>query len=339
MRNLIIVGNGFDLAHDLKTSYANFLKDINAFKDKYEVPSIKSNTNFLLETFVSSKDGIWSDIESIYFDILRNLNDSAYLQNTYDHAYRYNDSKALNKHFEDIKQCLQQYLEEEEKRFVTNDNYRNLFNCFSDKETVVVNFNYTNTVKKYLKEIDSNIELIQIHGELNKIDNPVIFGYAADNQESKELLSENDNNYISNIKKFNYLFTKNEELLNDHLKSEEFNVFILGHSCGVSDKLILSQILNTKAINKIYPFYFKDRDGYFNSMVNIDRIIDDYSKDPIDEKAFSKLVSFPNCHQMPQVEFDEKLLGFLESIINSPLPKERKRADDKVALKAIARRF
>ncbi len=336
MRNLIIVGNGFDLAHDLKTSYSDFLKDINVSKIKYGAPSIKSNTNALLEAFFSSKDGIWSDIESIYFDILRNLNNSAYLQNMYGRVYHYNDSKELNKHFEDIKQCLHQYLVEEEKKFVKNENYKNLFNCFSGKDSVIVNFNYTNTVKKYLNEIDSDINLIQIHGELNEINNPIIFGYAADNQESKELLSENDNNYIRNIKKFNYLFTKNEELLKNHIESEEFNVFILGHSCGVSDKLILSQILNSKAIHKIYPFYYNDRDGYFNTMVNIDRIIDDYSKEVTEVKAFSKLVTFPKCHKMPQVEFDEKLVKFLKSILDIPLPKEKEHADSLLAMESMA---
>lgn len=339
MKNLIIIGNGFDLAHGLRSSYAHFLKDIRISREKYNARSIKCNTNNLLEAFVSSKNGIWSDIESIYFDILKNLENRSYLQRKYRGINHYKDSKALNMHFDDIKQCLHQYLMEEEKRFVKNENYTNFFNCFSGKETVIVNFNYTNTVKEYLNEIKSDIDLVQIHGELNKIENPIIFGYAADNKESKELLSENDNNHIRNIKKFNYLFTKNEEILNNHLDSEEFNVFILGHSCGISDKLILSQILNSKAIHKIYPFYYNDRDGYFNTMVNIDRIIDDYSKEIMEFKAFSKLVSFPNSHKMPQMELDEELIVFLESKLDIPLPKEQKRANQKIALNAAARMF
>ncbi|MCU4174602.1 AbiH family protein [Carboxylicivirga sp. N1Y90] len=338
MRNLIIIGNGFDLAHDLKTAYYHFLSDIKESSDKYEASSIRSNTNMLLEAFNYSEAGIWSDIESVYFDILKNIKDKAYLQNKYRYANRYNTSKELNEHFEDIKQCLHHYLQGEEKRFVRNENYTNFFGSFSGKNTVIVNFNYTNTVKEYLSETNSDIELIQIHGELNNIDNPIIFGYAADDKESKDLLNENDNNFVRNIKKFNYLFTKNEEILKKHLNSEEFNVFVLGHSCGISDNLILSQILNSKAIHKIYPFYYKDRDGYFNTMVNIDRIIDDYSKEVNELKVFSKLVSFPNSHEMPQLDYDEKLGVYLESILNSRLPKEHKRAGEKLILDAASRR-
>ena len=60
-------------------------------------------------------------------------------------------------------------------------------------------------------------------------------------------------------------------------------------------------------------------------MVNIDRIIDDYSKAESAKKSFEKLISFPNSHPMPQKEDDNTLVDFLKNIVDNPLPILKKR--------------
>ena len=324
MKNLVIIGNGFDLAHGLKTSYKDFIDDLTTNVKKYGIQNIELGDNKLLKVLHESKKELWSDVEHTYYEILKNFDNKKYLQNTIGDVWEYEDIKDLNQEFEKIKNWLCQYLEWEEAKFEPNKNYQLFFEALSRKDPVILNFNYTNTVKVYNDVTDRNIEIIHIHGELNKPENPIIFGFAASNEESKELLIQNDNNYVRNIKKFNYLYTNNEDKLKEHLKSTEYNLFVLGHSCGVSDKLILSQILNSKGIVKIYPFYFKDRKGYFETMVNIDRIIDDYSKTEMKNISFNKLVSFPNAYPMPQNQYDSNLNGYINKILTMKLPQQLK---------------
>jgi hypothetical protein len=322
MRNLIIIGNGFDLAHNLKTSYRQFISDIKDYPERYDQKNGQISENKLLNALLNEEKELWSDIESTYYQILTNLKNKEYLRNEFREVYQYNNVKELNSDFAEIKKWLTMHLDFQQKDFKQIENYTDFFKSLGKQDAVILNFNYTNTVKEYINRSDLNIEIIHIHGELNNPENPIIFGFAASNEESKKLLAENDNNYIQNIKKFNYLYTNNEDRLKEHLQSKEFNVFILGHSCGISDKLILSQILNHEGIVKIYPFYFKDRMGYFETMVNIDRIIDDYSKTGIQKTSFHKLVSFPNAYPMPQTDYDFNFSKYFNEILEKKLPKK-----------------
>jgi len=322
MRNLIIIGNGFDLAHNLKTSYRHFISDIKDHPGKYATRDRQMAENKLLNALINEEKELWSDIESTYYQILTNFKNTEYLQNEFREVYQYNNVKELNSDFDEIKEWLAIHLEEQQKDFKQIENYTDFFRSLCKQDAVILNFNYTNTVKEYINRCDLNMEVIHIHGELNNPENPIIFGFAASNEESKRLLAENDNNYVKNIKKFNYLYTNNEDRLKAHLKSKEFNLFILGHSCGISDKLILSQILNHEGIVKIYPFYFKDRMGYFETMVNIDRIIDDYSKTEIQKTSFDKLVSFPDAYPMPQTDYDNNFSEYFNKILDTKMPRE-----------------
>ena len=332
MKNLVIIGNGFDLAHGLKTSYTHFIDDIRNNPFKYSIGDINNLTNKMLEVLLKSEKELWSDIESVYYDILTNHNNIGYMSRKYGISY-YTDVINLNKDFNEIKEWLCKYLkEEEETNFKFVENYELFFDHLSKKDSVILNFNYTNTVSQYIKKRSLDIDLIHIHGELENTENPIIFGFAAGNDESKKLLTENNNNFVRNIKKFNYLFTNNEERLKKYIEeSPDFNVFILGHSCGISDKLILSQILNSRGIYKIYPFYFKDRDGYFDTMVNFDRIVDDYSKHGKEKTSFNKLMSFPKSYKMPQVDTDSELTEYLKNILAEDLPSEKQRREIELA--------
>ncbi|WP_319590482.1 AbiH family protein [uncultured Draconibacterium sp.] len=335
MRNLVIIGNGFDLAHKLNTRYIDFQNDVRNNPKKYDIQHIDLVDNKLIKSLIENKKEMWSDIEHTYYEILKNFNNKKYIHDTFGNVWEYNNIKELNQDFDEIKKWLSKYLENEESKFKVNKNYEIFFDSLSKQKSVILNFNYTKTVKEYIERKNLDIEIIQIHGELNNPANPIIFGFAASNEESKELLDENDNNYVRNIKKFNYLFTNNEHILKNHLESAEFNLFVLGHSCGVSDKLILSQILNSKGIFKIYPFYFKDRMGYFETMVNIDRIIDDYSKTDLNKASFKKLVSFPDAYPMPQMNLDEYFIDYLDKILKMKLPKEKSHENHKQAINSL----
>ncbi|PXV63327.1 abortive infection AbiH-like protein [Dysgonomonas alginatilytica] len=239
----------------------------------------------------------WCDIEVKYFELL-NIENSK-------HSY-FQNPKQLNYHFEFLKKYLEEYLIEQEKEAKPIESYQEFFSNIDAPSTLILNFNYTHTIEKLYQKETSNSKIIHIHGELENENNPIIFGYAASHEESRDLLGKNDKEYLRNIKKQLYKRTDNEHQLSKYLNIHE-NIYlsILGHSCGFSDKLILKQILNHKNINKdmdqgdrsIRIFYYKEYESYFETQVNIDRIMND------DERFRTLLVDFTSSDSTPQ--FDE----------------------------------
>jgi len=324
MRNLIIIGNGFDLAHGIKTSYNDFIEDFfdnKFFKNKndysgilecpvthinrlYELKmylnriEIKFKNKFLKLLLQGMLSNNWCDIESKYFEELNYCKSNG--KNRYEG--RYTKPKELNDDFEVIKKHLAKYLKEEEGKVKKVDSYEVFFKSFgiSTDNALILNFNYTRTIENLYGNF-IKCPIIHIHGELENEDNPMIFGYAANHEESREFLSKNDKEYMRNIKKHCYKRTDNKNRLHKFLnkcsgKADKYNkidVFLLGHSCGLSDKLILNEIFNHSDIQEIRTFYYENHENYFDIQVNIDRIM-------ADDEKFDKLMNFQDSNRMPQ---------------------------------------
>jgi len=342
MHNLIIVGNGFDLAHGLKTSYTDFVKYVidsraenpELYGDLLKIPErgyspgnlkIKfPNYDRLRESPRNEHAGFfknlffkkifeamgenWCDVEKLYFhELLKNINE-------YTPNGRIANPIYLNNEFGLIKKELEKYLTLEQQRFQSIAIYEKLFNGIgqASSEDLILNFNYTETVSNYTSG-SKNIKHIHIHGELNSEKNPVIFGFAANDKESRELISKEDNEYMQNIKKHNYKRTWNEtELIHYLNETENIDVLILGHSCGISDKLILNQIFNHKNVTSIRVFYHETYANYFNALINIDRIMDNDSN-------FKKLINYSHSHRMPQFSDDKNQNLLFEKYLESHL--------------------
>ena len=93
-----------------------------------------------------------------------------------------------------------------------------------------------------------------------------------------------------------------EDNLKKYLKEslDSIDVYILGHSCGVSDRLILHELFTHNKVNSITPFYFGEMDGFLKTVINIDRVIDDYGKIEQKEKSFAKLNNYKQSTTMLQ---------------------------------------
>jgi hypothetical protein len=342
MNNLVIIGNGFDLAHGLKTSYNHFIEYLveeqfksNKFESAFTLGGGIENIRELKNEIINGNDFIyqnfknkfirdliwefslkyWCDIENKYFELL----------NTTDNiSYFFKDPKTLNSEFEILKNYLVEYLKEQEKNVKALESYKKMIALVDSKETTILNFNYTDTLKKlYLNEINES-NVIHIHGELSNPKNPIIFGYAANDEESRELIKKGDNEYMRNIKKHLYKRTENEKKLTNYLKgTKDINVTILGHSCGLSDKLILNQILNDENVKSVNIFYYEEYEQFFQTQVNIDRIMNN-------DDNFKKLTDFNSSHKMPQyndtTKQHEAFIKYITPIIEER--KERKRIHD-----------
>lgn len=178
MENLIIIGNGFDLAHGLKTSYQSFYEDLksktSANPTKYKnIAAIQKPDksyqlapkyafvgggtrsyweNIFLRIFSRFNSlSTWADIEYLYFRVLQNYREREYFKSEFQIDFNFKSAEEVNKQFEVIKNYLKNYLATEETRFVKLGGYEQFFSQFSSRKTLILNFNYTTTVHKYIE--------------------------------------------------------------------------------------------------------------------------------------------------------------------------------------------
>lgn len=136
---------------------------------------------------------------------------------------------------------------------------------------MVLSFNYTDTARKY---IAPNIIHNYIHGDLEHPEN-IIFGYGDELDKSyQDILDKNNNEFLRNVKSVKYLETRHYHDLLEFLLSAPFQVLIMGHSCGNSDRTLLNTVFEHENCVSIKPFYHKwddGRDNYLELVQNISR--------------------------------------------------------------------
>ena len=137
---------------------------------------------------------------------------------------------------------------------------------------LLLNFNYTSTLRQY-QHIDIT-ELIHIHGKLEEPAN-VIFGYGDElDGDFAKLQNLNDNESLKNVKSIRYLETPNYRRALEFIEAEPFQVYIMGHSCGNSDRTLLNTIFEHPNCVSIKPYFYIKEDGtdnYIELVQNISR--------------------------------------------------------------------
>ena len=149
-------------------------------------------------------------------------------------------------------------------------------------QIVFLNFNYTNTAQKLYLDEENNNEIINIHGELYNKANPMIFGYGDELDNTYKKIEElQDNNFLENIKSINYHETRNYRRLLEFIESGIYQVFIMGHSCGNSDRTLLNTLFEHDNCASIKVYYWQqenDSDNYSDLIRNISRNFNDKPK-------------------------------------------------------------
>lgn len=307
---LVLIGNGFDLAHGLKTSYKNFLdwymrdsfqrfcdnkvhKDpLIEVKNKYsgmittykqtpetfeEVLNFISINNYqsityhsdffkrILDTF---KNNNWVDIEIYYFLLLK-----SYFSNFNSPEKEKKELvNKLNGDFDFLITKLSDYIKIINDTLVNvpklkADNSNNLNKAFTAKDSSEVkflNFNYTETL--YNKDYAYDDEIIHIHGRVSDIDrNPIVFGYGDESDPTYQKIEDSgENAYLEHLKSFSYFRAGNYHKLLSYIDSAPYVVYIVGHSCGLSDRILLNEIFEHRNCEKIEIFYHVRKDGSDN---------------------------------------------------------------------------
>ncbi len=169
-------------------------------------------------------------------------------------------------------------------------------------ENLFVDFNYTKNVDCYVDLINSQnskalgrAEHIQIHGKISETTNPINFGFGDEMDDHYKILENTgDNKYLENIKSFMYFNNSNYRKLLNWIESNDYQIFIMGHSCGLSDRTLLNTLFEHTNCKSIKIFYHQKPDGSDNFTElsqNISRHFN--KKSMMREKVVDKSLSTP----------------------------------------------
>ena len=365
---IILIGNGFDLALGLKTSYQDFIiwyikelfkgsiksnKQIvqKNFKTKYkifddELASVYMSNHYnnyddilsiidsldsydsvlsiinvrkiftldikslLFKSIHNSSISGWVDIESIYYKLL-----TQYIDN----------NKAvikLNNDLNFIKLKLEEYLNTINLNDVLSNDNRKLFvhqfydgistsdvidaktEEFISRESIYcLNFNYTSSLKKVIESVEIKgtipFQVNHIHGLLNSVNEKIIFGFGDEmDKDYKNIENLNDNMYFEHIKSFNYFKNNNYRNLLSYLDSNDYQVCIYGHSCGLSDRVMLNEIFEHDNCKSIKIYFYENENGendFTNKTMEISRHFNS------NKLMRRKIVDFNPTNKIPQL--------------------------------------
>lgn len=179
---------------------------------------------------------------------------------------KYDDYLFLSK-----EESIQYYIKKKLETEKFKENY-----C-QPSETLLLNFNYTNIAEHLYGENCKDV--IHIHGELGNPHNPIIFGYGDElDEEYKRIERLQDNDFLENIKSIRYHETGNYQKLLSFLEADLYQVVIMGHSCGNSDRTLLNTLLehpNCASVKVYYRQIDENTDNYSQIVRNLSRNFND----------------------------------------------------------------
>ncbi|BCS84525.1 hypothetical protein prwr041_04180 [Prevotella herbatica] len=166
----------------------------------------------------------------------------------------------------------------------------------------ILDFNYTKTADLYLPN-SKYFQINHIHGDLEQPEN-VIFGYGDElDRDYKELSRLNDNEYLRNSKSIKYLESSNYHDVLSFIEFDKFQIYIMGHSCGNSDRTLMNTLFEHENCASIKPFYYQSKDGEDNYL----DIVQNISRNFTDMKLMrDRVVNKELCEPLPQNDSTKK---------------------------------
>lgn len=273
MNILYIIGNGFDIAQNIKTSFTDFLKYYTnrSIDGRVAISSLKASITEDINT--------WADFEKQF----------GLYTSSFDTIEQYQEV------IDDIRDNLEAFLIAEREKFILGPNksekfLKDLFNPVkylfpSDKNSIhfsdnypnvnIVTFNYTDTIEKVIgndvpfeysrtmmsSEIVSS--LIHVHGTLGET---ILFGVNDVSQIANEDLSKStivQNELIKPVANYGMHNTINESV--EHLIGTSDLIILFGTSIGETDNKwweLIGKRLKSKGAQLIY---FVKSDFVYNS--------------------------------------------------------------------------
>lgn len=162
---------------------------------------------------------------------------------------------------------------------------------------MLLNFNYTQTADMYMPADEHHFPINHIHGHLDNPDS-VIFGYGDElDNKYQEISSLNNNELLKNIKSIRYLEDVNYRNVLEFVESAPYQIYIMGHSCGTSDRTLLNTLFEHPNCVSIKPFYYQNDEGQDNYIEIVQNISRNFSNA---QKMRDRVVNKTFCQPLPQ---------------------------------------
>jgi hypothetical protein len=277
--------------------------------EKHDLTTVRKS-NFLTQTLNRISEIKWVDMEVDYFDQL--------LACKQGEKFDFDMVEKLNNEFDFLKTKLEAYLLNQQSLDDApySEYYKKIF-CkeFNPIEIVtkvarfelpnnilLLSFNYTNTLEKYREECSNAVstQINYIHGQLGSERNPIIFGFGDEyNKTYLEFEDLRNKALLKHIKSFDYFRTSNYHHLIRFIEEDDFQVFVMGHSLGLSDRTMLKQIFEHEKCKSIKIFYYQKDENH-----------NDYTEKTFDisshftDKAMmrKKIVPYDSSIPMPEID-------------------------------------
>lgn len=280
----------------------NEIQDLDVLLSRFKMYNIRGGEGFkgFLKSLIDERKilGSWVDLEEFYY---KELVDISRRKNCKDEILELNES------FQELIKELELYLNEEEQKLILDSNNSALnlfieslttrnkndllllyhkdaedfFDIEDPKNICFLDFNYTNTLSQLVDNYyqKNNIEINKIHGSVLDKNNPVIFGYGDDYHDDYRVIQETKIEEAYNyIKPFKYSLNRNYVNLLNVMNSNKFEVYILGHSCGLSDRTLLKTIFEHANCLNLKIYHRGDNSSFTRREIAIDMLIDNKQK-------------------------------------------------------------
>ena len=376
MNRLVLIGNGFDLAHGMKTGYNDYLlwylkkcftsaertrnyddklisihfQHTNLYgsgyygkpgivelidwlyangtlhgflsgefrlkeEDGFAIVPVQAETHsFLMKLIQNCSISTWVEIENIFYEELKQILVAE------DATGQSEKLDELNNCFSVLIDNLHEYLSTIPTNVVIEDYLKILLEPIRAKDLLigldkdiepenihVLNFNYTATTDsfsdpKHHSKTKVPIEVNHIHGRLNDKLNPIVFGFGDELDEDYQKMEKSrSKGFFRFIKSFWYFRTQNYHNLMRFIESDDYQITILGHSCGLSDRTMLNMIFEHPNCKSIKIYYYGDQQN--NNFTSITEEISRHFKNKAQMR--NKIVPLPRSRRMPQ--YDDKI--------------------------------
>ncbi|WP_455154864.1 bacteriophage abortive infection AbiH family protein [Stomatobaculum longum] len=286
MSKLFVIGNGFDLAHELRTSYEDFKKyivdeyldgkykekvpDVEEISDVEEV-SDEKKAIFILD-IISLAEGEgkkWGNVESslgelqyeYVLDPIYDTFEDGDGANEFSEAetikyYASNISDALSP----VKALFKEWIERSE---ITNTVVKPKFRDLIGENDKFLTFNYTETLEEIYKVNKERV--CHIHGVIGSVNQPeeIFFGhgnidnkffekYQVDYTGSEEIIRS----LFESLKKDTSKALKNHRVFFDEIDEEITEVYTVGFSFSEVDLIYIKEVCKKLSDNVVW--YFDD---------------------------------------------------------------------------------
>lgn len=329
MNRIVIIGNGFDLAHGLKTSYKDFIywywkqrlehlvsghpnenkdglctlrldskSDFNRFGNLVylhhdffqqtgeeffklikvgDSPIVYEPCPFMKRICSSIETKGWVDIEKEYYEELTKTISPippdyhspftnqctnvclellrhkfiTYLKEATSEETKSKDNLLKGITDKIYKQDISKNDEHRIREYMISTNEKD----WKPRKIMLLDFNYTDTTELYAE--DDRVIINHIHGSLENPES-IIFGYGDELDHYNEKMQYGEyREYLKHAKSLNYMESSAYQDMLSFANEAEFQILIMGHSCGLSDRTLLNTLFEHRNCISIKPYIYR----------------------------------------------------------------------------------